>query len=218
MAVVLVLAGTNVYDVLRDPEPCVVRPRGRGQPGGREALLPCPDSLEPPTVEPLDAGSSRFLGTSVAGDVRDILLGEERREKDKRSPSAQTGMRNVQKSVDDLTAQGTPPSATESAFVGGDARPHPPAGRRLCRDHGRRSGKGVEAASVSAAVKDGAGAYSWEGSARAYGALINEFLRLLAHRDLCDALVGIVDLAASTRSRTARRGIPPAVVRAATRR
>ena len=218
VAVVPVLAGTNVYDVLRDlGEPCVGALVDAGKLAGERR---CCLVLRPDGAEPLDAGELAFLGT-LAGDVRDIFLGEERREKDKRiSQALQTGMRNVLQHVDGLTAQGIYSSATESAFVGGDfydliRLP----GRRACVIMGDVSGKGVEAASVSAAVKTALGAYSWEGLAPARMVRsLNEFLLGFSRIETFATLfVGIVDLAASTLTYCSA-GHPPAVlVRAATR-
>ena len=118
VAVVPVQAGTRVFDVLRDlGEPCVGALVDAGKLAGERR---CCLVLRPDGAEPLDSGELSFLGT-LAGDVRDIFLGEERREKDKRiSQALQTGMRNVLQRVDGLTAQGIYSSATESAFVGGD--------------------------------------------------------------------------------------------------
>jgi GAF domain-containing protein len=218
VAVVPVLAGTAVFDVLRDlGEPCVGALVDAGKLAGERR---CCLVLRPDGAEPLDAGELAFLGR-LAGDVRDIFLGEERREEDKRiSQALQTGMRNVLQHVDGLTARGIYSSATESAFVGGDfydliRLP----GCRACVIMGDVSGKGVEAASVSAAVKTALGAYSWEGLAPARMVRsLNEFLLGFSRIETFATLfVGIVDLAAATLTYCSA-GHPPAVlVRAATR-
>lgn len=217
-AVVPVLSGTDVFAVLRDlGEPCVGALVDAGRLAGERR---CCLVLRPDGAEPLDAGELAFLAT-LARDVRDIFLGEERREKDKRiSQALQTGMRNVLQRVDGLTARGIYSSATESAFVGGDfydliRLP----GRRACVIMGDVSGKGVEAASVSAAVKTALGAYSWEGLAPARMVRsLNEFLLGFSRIETFATLfVGIVDLAAATLTYCSAGHPPSVLVRASTR-
>ena len=80
------------------------------------------------------------------------------------------------------------------------------------------SGKGVEAASVSAAVKTALGAYSWQGLSPARMVrLLNEFLLGFSRLETFATLfVGIVDLGSGTLSYCSA-GHPPAIlVRAAT--
>ncbi|WP_207302717.1 GAF domain-containing SpoIIE family protein phosphatase [Olsenella sp. Marseille-P4559] len=218
VAVVPVLSGTEVFSALHDlGEPCVGALVDAGRLAGERR---CCLVLRPDGAEPLDAVELAFLGR-LARDVRDILLGEEKREQDKRiSQALQTGMRNALQHVDGLTAQGIYSSATESAFVGGDfydliRLP----GRRACVIVGDVSGKGVESASVSAAVKTALGAYSWEGLAPARMVRsLNEFLLGFSRIETFATLfVGIVDLAAATLTYCSA-GHPPAVlVRASTR-
>lgn len=218
VAVVPVLSGTDVFAALRDlGEPCVGALVDVGRLAGERR---CCLVLRPDGAEPLDAGELAFLAT-LARDVRDIFLGEERREKDKRiSQALQTGMRNVLQRVDGLTARGIYSSATESAFVGGDfydliRLP----GRRACMIMGDVSGKGVEAASVSAAVKTALGAYSWEGLAPARMVRsLNEFLLGFSRIETFATLfVGIVDLAAATLTYCSAGHPPSVLVRASTR-
>lgn len=218
VAVVPVLSGTDVFAALRDlGEPCVGALVDVGRLAGERR---CCLVLRPDGAEPLDAGELAFLAT-LARDVRDIFLGEERRENDKRiSQALQTGMRNVLQRVDGLTARGIYSSATESAFVGGDfydliRLP----GRRACVIMGDVSGKGVEAASVSAAVKTALGAYSWEGLAPARMVRsLNEFLLGFSRIETFATLfVGIVDLAAATLTYCSAGHPPSVLVRASTR-
>ncbi len=110
-----------------------------------------------------------------------------------------TGRRNELQQVAGVTAHGIYSSATQSAFVGGDfydliRLP----GRRACVIMGDVSGKGVEAASVSAAVKTALGAYSWEGLRPARMVrLLNDFLLGFSRLETFATLfVGIVDLGA----------------------
>lgn len=134
----------------------------------------------------------------LAEDVREIEAGERARSRDKRIAEAlQLGMRNELQHVDGIRAQSRYSSATEAAYVGGDfydlvALP----GRRACVIMGDVSGKGVEAASVSSAVKTALGAYAWEGlrPARMVG-LLNDFLLGFSRVETFATLfVGIVDL------------------------
>ena len=128
-------------------------------------------------------------------------------------------MRSELQKVEGISAQGIYSSATEAAFVGGDfydliRLPD----RRACVIMGDVSGKGVEAASVSAAVRTALGAYSWEGLAPARMVeLLNDFLLGFARVETFATLfVGIVDLAAGELTYCSA-GHPPAVIlRAAT--
>ena len=140
VAVVPVLAGTDVYDVLRDlGEPCVGALVDAGKLAGERR---CCLVLRPDGAEPLDAGELAFLGT-LAGDVRDIFLGEERREKDKRiSQALQTGMQQRPAARGSSTAQGIYLGNRVSLRGRRLLRPHPPAGAACLRDHGRRLGQG----------------------------------------------------------------------------
>ncbi len=178
--------------------------------GERHAYL----MLRPDGSEPLDEVEHAFL-VRFAADVRDIAQGEEARAQDKRiSQALQLGMKNVLQDVDGITAQGIYSSATATAFVGGDfydliRLP----GRRACVIMGDVSGKGVEAASVSAAVKTALGAYSWEGlnPARMVRSLNDFLLGFSRVETFATLFVGIVDLAARTITYCSA-GHPPALL------
>lgn len=197
---------------LRDlGEPCVGALLDLGELAGvrRRALL-----LRPDGAEPLDELETEFL-LDLVSDVRDIARGEEAREQDKRiSQALQTGMRNELQEVEGITAQAVYSSATATASVGGDfydliRLP----GRRACVIMGDVSGKGVEAASVSAAVKTALGAYAWEGltPARMVRSL-NEFLLGFSRLETFATLfVGVIDLSDAT-IRYCSAGHPPALM------
>ena len=164
--------------------------------------------------EPLDELETEFLLDLVA-DVRDIARGQEAREQDKRIAQAlQMGMKNELQQVDGITAEAVYSSATASASVGGDfydliRLP----GRRACVIMGDVSGKGVEAASVSAAVKTALAAYAWEGLAPARMVRsLNEFLLGFSRLETFATLfVGLIDLAEGT-IRYCSAGHPPALL------
>lgn len=212
VAVAPVLPDSELAGELRAlGEPCVGALVDLGELAGerRRALV-----LRPDGAEPLDDLELDFLGR-LAADARDIARGEEAREQDKRIAQAlQTGMRNELQDVPGITAEAIYSSATASASVGGDfydliRLP----GRRACVIMGDVSGKGVEAASVSAAVKTALGAYAWEGLAPARMVRsLNEFLLGFSRLETFATLfVGIVDLAAGS-IRYCSAGHPPAIL------
>ena len=175
--------------------------------------------LRPADEDAFDDLELAFLRRFV-DDVRDLSRDNELRHRDRYiSQALQTGMRNELQQVKGITAQGIYTSATEAAFVGGDfydliRLPK----RRACIIMGDVSGKGVEAASVSAAVKTALGAYSWEGLRPARMVhLLNEFLLGFSRLETFATLfVGIVELDVG-RLTYCSAGHPPAVlVRAAT--
>lgn len=212
VAVVSVAPDSEVFSLLRAlGEPCVGALVDLGElVGERRCFL----VLRPDGAEPLDDIELEFL-RMLAGDVRDIALGEEAREQDKRiSQALQTGMRNELQHVEGITAQAAYCSATKAASVGGDfydliRLPD----RRACVIMGDVSGKGVEAASVSAAVKTALGAYSWEGLAPARMVRsLNEFLLGFSRLETFATLfVGIIDLEEAT-LRYCSAGHPPAIL------
>lgn len=127
---------------------------------------------------PFDESDMAFI-RSAADDVLALDEGERARTRDKRiSQALQWGMRNELQHVDGITAESCYCSATEEAYVGGDfydliRLP----GRHACIVMGDVSGKGVESASVSSAVKTALGAYAWEGVKPArMVTLLNNFL------------------------------------------
>lgn len=170
--------------------------------------------LRPDGAEPLDELETEFLYDLVC-DCRDIARGEEAREQDKRiSQALQMGMRNELQEVEGITAEAVYSSATAAASVGGDfydliRLP----GRRACVIMGDVSGKGVEAASVSAAVKTALGAYAWEGLAPARMVRsLNEFLLGFSRLETFATLfVGLIDLDSGT-VRYCSAGHPPAIM------
>lgn len=153
--------------------------------------------LRQPDDEPFGEVDVAFV-RRLAEDVCEVEAGERARSRDKRiSQALQRGMRNELQSVDGLSAQSRYSSATEAAYVGGDfydlvRLPE----RRACVIMGDVSGKGVEAASVSSAVKTALGAYAWEGLRPARMVrLLNDFLLGFSRVETFATLfVGIVDL------------------------
>ena len=212
VAVAPVPVDSPLSSMLRDlGEPCVGALLDLGELAGvrRRALL-----LRPDGAEPLDELETEFLYDLVS-DCRDVARGEEAREQDKRIAQAlQTGMRNELQEVEGITAEAVYSSATAAASVGGDfydliRLP----GRRACVIMGDVSGKGVEAASVSAAVKTALGAYAWEGLAPARMVRsLNEFLLGFSRLETFATLfVGLIDLSDST-IRYCSAGHPPAIM------
>ena len=207
-----ILPGSDLGAFLRElGEPCEGALVDLGELAGERcgALL-----LRPYGAEPLDDLELEFLW-GLLEDMRDIARGEEAREQDKRiSQALQTGMRNELQRVNGITAEAVYSSATKAASVGGDfydliRLP----GRRACVIMGDVSGKGVEAASVAAAVKTALGAYAWEGLAPARMVRsLNEFLLGFSRLETFATLfVGIVDLAAG-KIRYCSAGHPPAIL------
>ncbi len=212
VAVVPVLPDSEEFSFLRElGEPCTGALVDLGElSGARRAYL----VLRPDGAEPLDDIELGFL-LRLAEDVRDIFRGKEARERDKRiSQALQTGMRNELQRVEGITAQAVYSSATATASVGGDfydliRLPD----RQACVIMGDVSGKGVEAASVAAAVKTALGAYAWQGLAparmvRALNDFILGFSRLETFVTL---FVGVVDLDSAT-IRYCSAGHPPAIL------
>lgn len=148
-------------------------------------------------AEPYDEEDVVFV-RRLAADVLEVAAGERARSRDKRIAQAlQQGMRNELQQVRGLSSQSCYSSATEAASVGGDfydlvRLPQ----RRACVIMGDVSGKGVEAASVSSAVKTALGAYAWEGLRPARMVkLLNDFLLGFSRIETFATLfVGIVDL------------------------
>ncbi|WP_072369783.1 GAF domain-containing SpoIIE family protein phosphatase [Thermophilibacter mediterraneus] len=192
-------------------EPCVGAIVDMGTLGGRRfcALL-----LRPDGAEPFDDIELDFL-RELAEDVRDLARGAMAREQDKRiSQALQTGMRNELQEVVGLSPQAVYSSATKAASVGGDfydliRLPD----HRACVIMGDVSGKGVEAASVSAAVKTALGAYAWEGLAPARMVRsLNEFLLGFSRLETFATLfVGVIDVGSGT-LRYCSAGHPPAIL------
>lgn len=148
--------------------------------------------------EPLDDIELAFL-RSVSTTLKDGLVSAKARTNDKRIAQAlQLGMRNELQKVEGIRADGIYSSATADAFVGGDfydliRLP----GRRACVILGDVSGHGVEAASVSAAVKTALGAYAWQGLSPARMVrTLNRFLLGFSRLETFATLfVGVIDVA-----------------------
>ena len=211
VAVAPIVPDSALSAYLRDlGEPCVGAIVDLGALDGRRL---CAMALRPDGAEPFDELELEFL-RELAVDVRDIARGAVAREQDKRiSQALQTGMRNELQEVEGLTAQAVYSSATKAASVGGDfydliRLPD----RRACVIMGDVSGKGVEAASVSAAVKTALGAYAWEGLAPARMVRsLNDFLLGFSRLETFATLfVGIIDLTEGT-IRYCSAGHPPAI-------
>ena len=174
-------------------------------------------AVRPRDAEPFDDLELDYLH-QVTDTVRAISTGNQDRRREHRiSQALQTGMRSQLQQVPGISSQGIYSSATEAAFVGGDfydliRLPN----RRACVIMGDVSGKGVEAASVSAAVRTALGAYSWEGLAPAHMVeLLNDFLLGFSRVETFATLfVGIVDLAAAHMVYCSA-GHPPAILRRA---
>jgi serine phosphatase RsbU (regulator of sigma subunit) len=164
--------------------------------------------------EPLDRIELDYLQRIV--DTTEALAeGEQHHETERRIAQAlQHGMRNQLQDVPGLSAQGIYTSATASSSVGGDfydliRLPE----ERACVIMGDVSGKGVEAASVSAAVRTALGAYSWEGLAPARMVeLLNDFLLGFSRVETFATLfVGIIEVGAH-RLTYCSAGHPPALL------
>lgn len=213
--------GLEVHVLAPGTEPCETL-RALGEPS--EGLLldggvlagerRCCLMLRPDGSEPFDEVELGFLDRLVAC-LRDVVRGETGRVAEKRiSQALQTGMKNELQRVPGITAQGIYSSATAAAFVGGDFYDliNLPD-RRACVIMGDVSGKGVEAASVSAAVKTALGAYAWEGlpPARMVRSLNDFLLGFSRVETFATLFVGIVDLARGTISYCSA-GHPPALL------
>ncbi|WP_322151942.1 SpoIIE family protein phosphatase [Paratractidigestivibacter sp.] len=212
IAVAPLSGDTGLGRALRDlGEPCEgVLLDGGVVAGKRRCCL----MLRPDGAEPFDDVEQAFLARLISC-ARDVARGEQAHIENRRiSQALQTGMRNELQAVDGITAQGVYSSATASAFVGGDfydliRLPE----RRACVIMGDVSGKGIEAASVSAAVKTALGAYAWEGLAPARMVrALNDFLLGFSRVETFATLfVGIVDLGAATITYCSA-GHPPAIL------
>ncbi|MCH3943497.1 MAG: SpoIIE family protein phosphatase [Atopobiaceae bacterium] len=169
--------------------------------------------------EPFDEDELVFLH-HMADIVRDAIEGEATRVKETRiSQALQSGMKNELQKVDGISTQDVYSSATEAASVGGDfydliRLPE----RKACIVLGDVSGKGIEAASVSAAVKAALEAYAWEGLAPAHMVrALNDFLMGFSRLEtFATMFVGVVDLAAGTLTYCSAGHPPALLLRAAT--
>lgn len=137
------------------------------------STLPTPPSrmmllLRDGTQEPIDDMEFDYL-THMAHDFELVTAGARRQESERHiAQTLQAGMRSSLGEVPGITADSLYSSATSQALVGGDfytliRMPDEQAVMIL----GDVSGKGIEAASMSALVKTALAAYAWEGLAPA---------------------------------------------------
>ena len=115
--------------------------------------------------EPIDDTEYDYL-VHLAHDFEQVMRGETRKQEERRiAQTLQVGMRSSLGKVPGITTDSLYSSATRSALVGGDfytlmRLPDEQAVMIL----GDVSGKGIEAASMSALVKTALSAYAWEGA------------------------------------------------------
>ena len=170
--------------------------------------------LREENAEPLSDIELDFLDR-VMLLVHSLAVGAEESQQNKHiSQALQSGMKNDLQKVKGISAEGIYSSATADAFVGGDFYSMIKLpGRRACIIMGDVSGKGIEAASISSAVKTALSAYAWEGRTPArMVATLNEFLLGFSRVETFATLfVGIVDLATSSLMYCSA-GHPPAIL------
>ena len=170
--------------------------------------------LREENAEPLSDIELDFLDR-VMLLVHSLAVGAEENQQNKHiSQALQSGMKNDLQKVEGISAEGIYSSATADAFVGGDFYSMIKLpGRRACIIMGDVSGKGIEAASISSAVKTALSAYAWEGRTPArMVATLNEFLLGFSRVETFATLfVGIVDLATSSLMYCSA-GHPPAIL------
>ena len=170
--------------------------------------------LREENAEPLSDIELDFLDR-VMLLVHSLAVGAEESQQNKHiSQALQSGMKNDLQEVEGISAEGIYSSATADAFVGGDFYSMIKLpGRRACIIMGDVSGKGIEAASISSAVKTALSAYAWEGRTPArMVATLNEFLLGFSRVETFATLfVGIVDLVTSSLTYCSA-GHPPAIL------
>ena len=170
--------------------------------------------LREENAEPLSDIELDFLDR-VMLLVHSLAVGAEESQQNKHiSQALQSGMKNELQQVEGISAEGIYSSATADAFVGGDFYSMIKLpGRRACIIMGDVSGKGIEAASISSAVKTALSAYAWEGRTPArMVATLNEFLLGFSRVETFATLfVGIVDLVTSSLTYCSA-GHPPAIL------
>ena len=170
--------------------------------------------LREENAEPLSDIELDFLDR-VMLLVHSLAVGAEESQQNKHiSQALQSGMKNDLQRVEGISAEGIYSSATADAFVGGDFYSMIKLpGRRACIIMGDVSGKGIEAASISSAVKTALSAYAWEGRTPArMVATLNEFLLGFSRVETFATLfVGIVDLTTSSLTYCSA-GHPPAIL------
>ena len=164
--------------------------------------------------EPVDDIEFDYL-THLARDYELITGGQRRQESEHRiAQTLQAGMRSSLGSVPGITTDALYSSATSQALVGGDFYTL----IRLPDDRavmilGDVSGKGVEAASMSALVKTALTAYAWEGAgpakmARSLNSMLMSFSRV---ETFATAFIAKIDLRAG-RAVYCSAGHPPTML------
>ena len=170
--------------------------------------------LREENAEPLSDIELDFLDR-VMLLVHSLAVGAEESQQNKHiSQALQSGMKDDPQKEKGISAEGIYSSATADAFVGGDFYSMIKLpGRRACIIMGDVSGKGIEAASISSAVKTALSAYAWEGRTPArMVATLNEFLLGFSRVETFATLfVGIVDLTTSSLTYCSA-GHPPAIL------
>ena len=164
--------------------------------------------------EPVDDIEFDYL-THLARDYELITGGQRRHESEHRiAQTLQAGMRSSLGSVPGITADALYSSATSQALVGGDfytliRLPD----ERAVMIVGDVSGKGVEAASMSALVKTALTAYAWEGAAPAkMAASLNSMLMSFSRVEtFATAFIAKIDLRAG-RAVYCSAGHPPTML------
>lgn len=164
--------------------------------------------------EPFAATELSFMQNAATQIAHFLQDNTRSRQAEHIAQALQTGMENKLQKVPGLLAAGVYSSATQSATIGGDFYDliRLPSSR-ACVIMGDVSGKGVEAASVSAAVKTALGAYAWQGILPAEMVrLLNEFLLGFSRIETFATLfVGLIDVKDKTLTYCSA-GHPPALL------
>lgn len=164
--------------------------------------------------EPIDDMEFDYL-TRLAHDYELVTNGTQRQKSERRiAQTLQAGMRSSLGSVPGITTDSLYSSATSQALVGGDFYTL----IRLPDDRvvmilGDVSGKGIEAASMSALVKTALSAYAWEGAsparmARSLNSMLMSFSRV---ETFATAFIAKIDLRAR-RAVYCSAGHPPTML------
>ena len=170
--------------------------------------------LREASQEPVDDLEFDYLSHMVR-DIEVMASGARRHKSERRiAQTLQAGMRSTLGSVPGITADALYSSATSQALVGGDfytliRLPD----ERAVMILGDVSGKGVEAASMSALVKTALSAYAWEGAgpaemARSLNSMLMSFSR---PETFASAFIATIDLRAR-RATYCSAGHPPAML------
>ena len=188
--------------------------RAAGVQDGQAGPQPMVLLLRDGSQEPIDDIEFDYL-THLARDYELITGGQRRHESEHRiAQTLQAGMRSSLGSVPGITTDSLYSSATSQALVGGDFYTL----IRLPDDRavmilGDVSGKGMEAASMSALVKTALTAYAWEGAgpakmARSLNSMLMSFSRV---ETFVTAFIAKIDLRAG-RAVYCSAGHPPTML------